>query len=144
MLKTLYRSELRWVASPGYASDHQLGDSKQDLLSHIHICETRYADKRLPIRVNGHREFIDLSQHIIHVNDPISVREAVIEGCGVSLLPDQYCKQQLADGSLVTVFEQIAFDTSASELSVIYPSRRLISNKTRAFLDFLVEVCRDL
>ena len=145
IVKTLYQSELVWVTSPAYAKDHSLHSAhdatKQHLLSHINICEKRYAEKRFPIRVDGIRDQIDLSQNIIHVNDPITVREAVIHGCGVSLVPDQYCKRQLQDGQLVKVFEHIGFDTSASALSVIYPSRRLISNKTRAFLDFLVEVC---
>jgi DNA-binding transcriptional LysR family regulator len=144
IVKTLYESELVWVTSPAYAKTHLLGKSKQDLLPHIHICEKRYAEKRFPIRIDGHKDQLDLSQHIIHVNDPITVREAVIHGCGVSLLPDQYCNKQLADGQLVKVFNHIAFETSASALSVIYPSRRLISNKTRAFLDFLVEVCEKI
>lgn len=148
MVKTLYQSELVWVTSPQYAHSHVLQASaentKQQLLSHIHICEKRYAEKRLPIRLHGHKEQLDLSHNIIHVNDPVTVREAVIQGCGVSLVPSQYCKKQLADKQLVKVFEHIDFDTSASALSAIYPSRRLISNKTRAFLDFLADVCAQI
>jgi len=144
IVKTLYQSELVWVTSPDYAAHNNLGKTKQDLLSHIQVCEKRYAEKRFPIRVDGHKDQLDLSYNIIHVNDPITVREAVMHGSGVSLVPDQYCKRQLDEGQLIKVYEHIGFDTSASALSVIYPSRRLISNKTRAFLDFLVEICEQI
>jgi DNA-binding transcriptional LysR family regulator len=144
IVKTIYQSELVWVTSPTYAQNKNLGNTKQDLLSHIQICEKRYAEKRFPIRIDGHKDYLDLSQHITTVNDPTTVREAVINGCGVSLLPEQYCKRQLADRQLVKVFQHIGFDISASALSVIYPSRRLISNKTRVFLDFLEDVCREI
>lgn len=152
IVKTLYQSALVWVTSPDYAKSHDLATiagatlatTKKALISHINICEKRYAEKRLAIRIDGHKDKIDLSQNTIHVNDPITVREAVIHGCGVSFVPEQYCKRQLANGQLVKVFEHICFDTSASALLAIYPSRRLISNKTRAFLDFLVDLCERL
>ena len=145
IVKTIHEGELLWITSPDYAKENNLGTSPDDLLSHIQICEKRYAEGRFQIRLNEHRKHIDLnSSNIIHVNDPITVREAVIQGCGVSFLPSQYCKKQLQNGELMKVFDNIRFDSSASALSATYPSRRLISGKTRAFLDFLVQICRDL
>ena len=141
IVKKLYESELVWVTSPEYAAHNVLGASAEELLSHIQICEKRYANSRFPIRVDDQRKQIDLSKNIIHINDPVSVREAVVHGCGISLVPNQYCKQQLQFGELVRVFDHIGIDTSASVVSAIYPSRRLISNKTRAFLDFLMRIC---
>lgn len=140
----LYQSRLVWVASTEYVKQHRLGKTAEDLLSHIQICEKRYGINRFPIRSGHERQFINLANRVMHVNDPIAVREAVINGCGVSLLQNQYCSKAIKSGSMVQVFKQIGFDASASELSAIYPGRRLVSNKTRAFLDFLVDVCKGI
>jgi DNA-binding transcriptional LysR family regulator len=139
--KTLYQGELLWVTSPQYAERNRLDGSLEELLSHLKICEKRYAQGRLPVRENGQRRRIDLRKNIIQVNDPITVREAVIGGIGLSFLPSQYCAAQIESGELLKVYEHIRFDVSASALSVVYPGRRLIPNKTRAFLDFLFGIC---
>lgn len=142
IVKPLYRGELLWVTSPDYAKQHHLGPRAEELRSHIQICEKRYSQGRFSIRVNDQKKHIDLDKNIIKANDPITVREAVLHGCGISLIPDQYCRRQLQNGKLIEVYQHIGFESSASVLSAIYPSRRLISSKTRAFLDFLEQICR--
>lgn len=138
--RTLYSGPLIWVASPDYAGANSLGESTEDLLSHIQICEKRYGLARLPVRVDGEAAHMDLARGVSHVNDPISVRAAILGGSGISLLPELYCRGQLHRGELTEVAKHVTFDLSASVLSVVYPSRRLMSPKTRAFLDFLDEV----
>ena len=141
VVKMLYESKLLWVASPDYIRRHPPGETAADLRTHIQVCEKRYATSRFPLRVNEQKELINLGTDLMVVNDPIAVREAVIHGSGISLVPDQYCKQALQNGELVQVFRHVEVESSASVISAIYPSRRLISNKTRAFLDFLVQIC---
>jgi DNA-binding transcriptional LysR family regulator len=69
------------------------------------------------------------------------VRDAVRAGCGLSLLPRIYVKDELADGTLETALD----DWASSEYCVyaIYPSRRYVPAKVRAFLDFVVEELSD-
>jgi DNA-binding transcriptional LysR family regulator len=71
------------------------------------------------------------------VTSSLAVRDALCEGFGLSLIPWIYVKRELADGRLRTVLN----DWSAVELSVyaVYPSRRHVIPKLRAFVDFLVE-----
>lgn len=140
--RTLFAGRLIWVASPDYLKTRTLGDSPDDLLKHIRICETRYGLRRVPFRLDGQIDHFDFMRGITHVNDPLSVRRAVVCDAGVSLLPELYCRQQLRDGSLVEVYKHISLDLSASKLSVVYPSRRLMSPKTRVFLEFLDRVCK--
>ncbi|MDQ5769295.1 LysR family transcriptional regulator [Thiothrix subterranea] len=144
IVKKLYESKLVCVTTPAYAQRHHLGDSPEELLAHVQICEKRYASSHCPIRLHGHKKPMELGKNVIYVNDPIAVRDAVLHGCGVSLVPDQYCKTQLHSGELIRVFEQMDFDASVSVISAIYPSRRLISNKTRVFLDFLIHLCEQI
>lgn len=142
--KTIYQAQLLWVTSSEYAERNNLGEMPEHLLSHIQICEKRYGERSFPIHTPDLTTRINLRKNITHVNDPISVREAIINGCGVSLIPDQYCKKKLADGSLIQVYKHISIERKASALSVVYPSRRLLSNKTKAFLSFLTETCNHI
>lgn len=142
--RPLYESSLVWVTTPEYRDSHNLHGGLDELVQHIHICEKRYGLPGFPVRIGSKKQQVNLSRGIIQVNDPIAVREAVLNGCGVSVLPDQYCKKHILDGRLVRVYQEVGVDASAAKLSVVYPSRRFLSNKTRAFIDFLLHVCRDL
>lgn len=138
--KKLYRGELTWVSSPAYIKNNVLADSVDDLRSHIKIIEKRYGARQFPLKIGQQNTHIDLNSMVTHVNDPIAVAKAVIHGCGVSFLPDQYCKRYFESGELVPVYEHIDINSAAVGLSAVYPSRRFISNKTRVFLDFLINI----
>lgn len=139
--KTLLTGPLTWVASPDYATLLVEETAPEDIAEHVRICETRYGQTRVPIHFNGKASHIDLNHGVSHVNDPLVVRQAVMNGAGVSVLPRHYCRDQLVDGSLVEIFRNIVFDLTASKLTAIYPSRRLLSPRVRVFLEFLIEIC---
>lgn len=141
--KTLLAGRLVWIASPDYLADTELGEGVDDLLAHIAICETRYALPRMPVRVSGEPAALSLASGVMRANDPVTVREAVLRGAGISFLPDRYCTQHLRRGELVEVFPNIQFEMSAATLSAVFPSRRLMSARLRVFLEFLEEVCRE-
>lgn len=140
--RNLLSGPLIWVASPAYAAAHRIGPSVEDLRSHIQVCESRYGLDRMPVHVSGQAGQIDLYRGIARVNNPLVVRSAVLGGAGVAPLPLHYCRAQLAEGSLVELCQHISFDVSASVLSVVYPGRRLLSPRVRAFLDFITEACK--
>lgn len=141
--KPLYHGNLICVTSPAYAQAHRLGNTEKDLISHIQICEKRYAINQFSLKVKKRKCFVDLSQTAMQTNDPLVVREALIQGFGVSIVPEQYCKTQIYSGELIRIYQNITFDTTASIISAVYPSSRLMSSKTRAFLDFLQHICMD-
>ena len=69
------------------------------------------------------------------------VRDAIRAGCGLSLLPRIYVKDDLEQGALETVLD----DWVSIQYSVyaVYPSRRYVPAKVSAFLDFVVEELTD-
>lgn len=142
--RTLISGPLVWVACPEYLVDNPVGDDPKSIISHVQMCEKRYGLARMPVHVNRDAINIDLSHGISHVNDPLVVRRAVMNGAGLSLLPRHYCREQLSQGSLVEICQHVTFDLSASKLTAVYPSRRLMSPRIRAFLEFLNEVCARL
>ncbi len=141
--RTLLSSALIWVASPAWLATHTLGETLPEICAQVQICETRYGLRRLPIHMDGEAGQLDLTRGITHVNNPLVVRSVVLGGGGVSVLPRHYCVPQLADGSLVEVLPHIRFDLAASRLTVVYPGRKLLSPRVRAFLEFLAEVCAE-
>jgi len=71
------------------------------------------------------------------VTSSLAVRDALCAGFGLSLIPWVYVAKEVEAGHLRTVLD----DWSAVELSVyaVYPSKRHLLPKVRAFVDFLVE-----
>lgn len=138
--KKLMDNQLVWVASPEYLKEHDISIKKEDIASHVQVCETRYGKQRHYFKSDCKKEYLDLSRSI-KINDPIVVKDAVVEGCGISILPLLYCQKNLNDGSLVHILPTVCSDQVGS-ISAVYPSRRHISNKVRVFIDFLSEILK--
>ncbi|MFP3920887.1 MAG: LysR substrate-binding domain-containing protein [Dichotomicrobium sp.] len=71
------------------------------------------------------------------VNSSLAVRDALRAGFGLSLIPRLYVADDLDAGHLCTVLDDWA--TVETSVYAVYPSRRHVVAKVRAFLDFLVE-----
>jgi DNA-binding transcriptional LysR family regulator len=70
---------------------------------------------------------------VMHLSSLLMVRDAVVAGGGVALLPESILWDHLAKGKLV----QWGKSGKDVELWVLHTSRRLPSPKVRAFVDFL-------
>jgi DNA-binding transcriptional LysR family regulator len=139
--RTLFSGRLVCVASPDYAARNDLGRTPAELAAHVLICERRYMVAPLPVKWNGNNATIDLTRSMITVNNLLVVREAVVGGAGVAFLPDRYCARQLRSGELVEVARHVELDIATSISSIVFPRRRFASS--RAFVDFLLEICHE-
>ena len=70
------------------------------------------------------------------VGSSIAVRDALLAGFGLSLIPRIYVEKELASGRLEAVL--LEWEADRTPVYAVYPSRHLAA-KTRAFVDFLVE-----
>jgi DNA-binding transcriptional LysR family regulator len=84
--------------------------------------------------VDGGRFTIE-PRPVLHLSSLLMVRDAVIAGGGVALLPESIIWNQLATGQLV----QWGTAGRDVELWVLHTSRRLPSPKVRAFVEFMCE-----
>ena len=66
------------------------------------------------------------------------LREWAVAGLGVALKSTWDVRDQLEDGSLVALCPGYTFDTDVA-IYAVYPHRRYLPAKTRAFIDFLAE-----
>jgi len=134
----LFETPLVWVANPkSFAANHRF-DSLEDLLAEVKVCERRYNRTPLLIRHHGEKQKAEIDAPIETI-DPIMVRDTVAAGTGIGLLPRIYCGDMIDAGQLVEIGREYALDAPA-KASAVYTSRRMLSAKTRLFIEFLKEL----
>ena len=124
-------------ASPGYVARHGAPRRPQDLLAHNCLTTRDFAstwDYRGPdgkpgtVRVTG-RYSCDNWEVL---------REWALAGLGIALKSTWDVRRHLEDGSLVSLLPGYSFDTDVA-IYAVYPHRRHLPAKTRAFIEFLAE-----
>jgi DNA-binding transcriptional LysR family regulator len=138
----LFETPLIWVASPNtYPAGHTF-PGLDALVEQVHVCERRYNKTALPVRYQGDKHKVEI-QASIETTDPIMVRDTVIAGSGVGLLPSLYCRKAIERGELVQVAQDMELDLMA-KASAVYTSRRMLSAKTRLFIEFLKDLTTEM
>jgi DNA-binding transcriptional LysR family regulator len=89
---------------------------------------------------NGKRKLEVVPRATLRLSALAMVREAVLEGAGFAMLPDTLVAADLADGTLVHFGDLEGVDV---DLSIVHPSRRLVSRRLRAFIDLVVATFPD-
>ncbi|MEM7428967.1 MAG: LysR family transcriptional regulator [Pseudomonadota bacterium] len=89
------------------------------------------ADQSVRVQVSGSYK----------VTSSLAVRDALLSGLGLSLIPRTYVSQQIERGELYTVLDD--WDPVETSIYAVYPSRRYLMAKVRAFIDFLVAELSD-
>ena len=75
------------------------------------------------------------------VDDFVMLKQAIVDGLGIAVLPDYMSRQEVASGTLVNILP----DWSMSDLDVyaLYPKHRAKIPKVKVFLDFISELYGD-
>ena len=71
----------------------------------------------------------------IEVNSPQATLRAARAGLGVAMIPDFIARPYIASGELVSLFD--AFIAKDRGIYAVYPHRRYLPAKVRAFVDYL-------
>ena len=124
-------------ASPGYLKKHGVPKVPEDLVNHQ--CLT-YAYVNSPnewrFRRGGVEQKILVSGGL-RGNSGDILRNAAVEGLGVTLQPDFLIDETLRERKLVRVLSD--WETDDLAVFAVYPNRKFLPPKVRSFIDFLVE-----
>lgn len=122
--------------APGYFAAHGRPAAPEDLKAHECVQFTlsghankwtfRRAGRSVAVPIDGRYK----------VSSSIAVRDALLAGFGLSLVPRIYVEPELAAGRLEAVLAD--WEADRTPVYAVYPSRHLAA-KTRAFVDFLLE-----
>ncbi len=125
-------------ASPDYLKKHGTPEQPEDLLEHnciLYSFLTNAREWRL-VDEQGETHVVPLKGSL-QTNNGLVNRAACLSGAGIVLLPTFYVGEQLRSGELVPVL--CKFRPIDLAVYAVYPERRNLTPKVRAFVDFLAE-----
>ena len=127
------------VARPDYFANRLKPEHPADLASHNCIVYSSLATTdnwffRNP--ETGQYESVKVSG-TVRVNVSEAMRQAILEGLGIAVAPVWLFDDELETGRLVSMLDQ--FEPTPLPINAIYPSRRMITPRVRAFIDFIAE-----
>jgi DNA-binding transcriptional LysR family regulator len=125
-------------AAPSYLKKHGTPERPEDLLEHncilysflTHAREWRLLDEQ------GEEHVVPL-KGTLQTNNGLVNRAAAMSGVGIVMLPTFYVGEQLRSGELVPIL--CKFRPADIAVYAVYPERRNLTPKVRAFIDFLAE-----
>jgi DNA-binding transcriptional LysR family regulator len=73
------------------------------------------------------------------ITNALAIKQCLLNGMGISLLPDLLVRQEITEGRLINLFPDYIATATDFESSVwlLYPSRDYLPLKTRVFIDFI-------
>ncbi|GAA0706465.1 LysR family transcriptional regulator [Dyella marensis] len=141
--RKLLETRVLTVAAPAYLRRHGRPATPQALSADGHTCiDFRDPASGQPYAWEFHRGRKRLSVPTggrLIVNDVGTMLHACLAGYGIAQMMSLGIGEFLAKGKLVELFPD--WPDERFPLYVLYPSRKHLPAKTRAFVDFLVELC---
>jgi len=129
------------VAAPGYLHRASEPSTPADLSDHDCIVFTRLAS------VDRWRFIGPGGEHTVKVagglraSNALAVREAVIAGAGIAVLPAWLISDALASGALVAIMPD--YQPKPLPMHLLFPTARPHPLRVRAFADFVLDAFRD-
>lgn len=125
------------AAAPDYLTRRGHPQQPQDLLQHDCIVYTRLASGNL-----WHFDGPQGAQSIavrgrFQVNNSEGVREALLMGLGIGVVPIWLFRDEIAQGKVELLLH--AYEPRRLPVNIVYPSRRFVSPRVRAVIDFLAD-----
>jgi DNA-binding transcriptional LysR family regulator len=126
------------AASPSYLARHGRPATPRELAKHECLTFPGFAGAWRLRDAKGRVYEAPFAARIA-VNSGLVLRRCALDGAGIVLLSDWLIGEDLRSGRLVDLFPRhratpTAFDT---RISAVYPSRKLVPRKVRAFVEFL-------
>ena len=123
------------AASPGYLARHGFPRTLDDLQKHKLLIYV-HANNPNELRFTKGDEHRSVSVHgLLETNDGQIVRAAALDGMGILVQPSYIVYDDVVAGRLVPVLDD--WDLPHLTINLAYPSRKHLSAKVRAFIDFM-------
>lgn len=125
-------------AAPAYLKKRGEPARPEDLLEHDCVLYTLLNSPReWRLTDDSGQEHVVPIKGPLHSNNGLVNREAALAGAGIVMLPTFYIGDQLRAGELKPVL--CKFRPAELDMHAVYPERRNLTPKVRAFVDFLAQ-----
>jgi DNA-binding transcriptional LysR family regulator len=133
--KRLATTRIVLCASPQYLAQHGTPQHPSELVNHA-IISYSYRSAKDEWTFTGPQGSVSVkTKPCIHTNNGDTCRAAALSHQGVILQPTFLVGKDLADGSLVELMP--SYRTEELGIYAVYPTRKHVSAKVRALIDFL-------
>lgn len=126
------------VASPAYLQRYRPIKLPNELINFSWLGKSRLigANQLQLTHVNGDELTLNLSP-LLESNEWTILKQAVLAGLGVTLLPQEFCQQEIAEGKLLQILPE--WSLTKADFYLIFPSRRGLIPAVRHFIDFIAD-----
>jgi DNA-binding transcriptional LysR family regulator len=126
-------------AAPGYIASNGLPEQPDDLLKHQLLCLLSRSGGASPwLMRRGKAQWQRELRACLSVNSPDMLARMACSGAGIAVSSVYFTAPYVARGELVRVLPE--WDLPSSTGWAVFPGRRLMPAKTRAFLDLMEEM----
>ncbi|WP_444927036.1 substrate binding domain-containing protein [Microbulbifer sp. TRSA002] len=137
--KKLGRIRRRLYTSPNYIERQNLNAELESLADcEFLIMSSAQYGGRLNL-TNGTDVREIMIEPRVRVDDFLMLKQMLVDGCGIAILPDYMCQQEVAADLLVPVFPE--WEMPPVGLYALYPQHRQKLPKVSSFLAFVQQVC---
>jgi DNA-binding transcriptional LysR family regulator len=131
-------SQMVCCAAPAYLAKHEAPRTPADLAEHACLTYEYSSGGNLWRFTDGANRVHDVNvSGVAHANNGAMLAALAVAGVGITLEPEFIVAPDVRAGRLVRLLRDYA--PPAISINAAYPSRRHLSAKVRAFIDFLVE-----
>jgi DNA-binding transcriptional LysR family regulator len=142
VVKKLWDTRIVTVAAPSYLKRYKRPATPQDLVTDRHILvDYRDPETGRPFEWEFHRgrRIVGIPTHgRIIVSDIITMHNLCVAGYGIVQVMENAVSRLLKQGKLIDLFPD--WPDERFPFYAVYPSRKHLPAKTRAFLDFVVSL----
>ena len=126
------------VATPAYLAKHGTPRLPDDLRDHK-IISYRYQESALEwhFKTPDQKPLSVTVSGSVTMNNSLAIREAVLENVGITRTPTFVVGKDIQEGRLVPLLTK--YECLQVQIYVVYPHRKYLSPKVRAFIDFLAD-----
>lgn len=132
----------RVVASAEYLNARGFPHRPMDLMQHECMCSNDGAAQQFWTFTEQDQEMrVPVEGQFKSSNDEV-LREVVLAGCGLALLPDWLVKDDIDGGRLTSLFDAFVINpnSASSAISALYLPNHRGSKRINAFIEFLTEL----
>lgn len=134
--KKLTANRIFLCATPEYLKEHGSPETPGDLDAHAAIVDTNWRGRdNWPFLDADGMTYLQKVKGVIEVNAPEMAKRAALAGIGIARIPEFAVRDEVNSGELVALLE--GYMPAESDFYAVFPHRRHVPAKVRAFVDFM-------
>lgn len=131
-------SSMHFVASPAYLAKHGTPQTPEELEHHDCLLY-KATGNQIYWEFNKHNKIqrIKMRSKLV-CNNGLTLASLCVDGVGIINTPRFFVEEELASGKLVEILAD--YRQQDLDLHIVYPHRRHLSAKVKAFIDFITQL----